>query len=371
MKKIFSLFVIAAIIASCGGKKDPKTQLAELKAKQAELAEQIKTLEEEIAATDTSASTGKVKDVIVTPITSSVFTHYLDVQGIVDADENVTIMPTMAGNVTKLFVNEGDVVKSGQILAEVDNDIYVKQLNSVQPQLALATEVFNRQQRLWNQKIGSEVQYLQAKTQKESLEKQIETLQEQIELTRIKSPINGTVDNVVLKIGQMAAPGMPAMRVVNLSKLKVKANISETHAAKVKKGNDVSIFFPDQNKEIASKVTFAAKVIDPMTRTFVTEASINASAAELRPNMIAVLKVVDYRDDNAITIPINLIQNTEKESFVFVGVEEGGKKVARKKVVTVGMVYNGSAEIISGLSTNDKLITTGASDLADGLEIKF
>ena len=370
MKKIFALFTAVAILASCG-QPDPKAELAKLRTQQAELSEKIKLLEEQIAATDTT-KTGKIKDVIVTAIVPSTFKHFIDVQGVVDADENVSIMPTMAGNVTKIYVNEGDNVKAGQLLAEVDNDIYVKQLNSLQPQLTLATDLFNRQKRLWDQKIGSEVQFLQAKTQKESIEKQIETIQEQIELTRIKSPINGTVDYVGLKLGQLAAPGaMPAFRVVNMAKLKVSANISETYASKVKKGNAVALFFPDLNKEVPSTVSFAARVIDPMTRTFVTEASLSSAAGEFHPNMIAVLKVIDYQNDKALVVPVNLIQNSEKESFLFVAEEKDGKKVARKRVVTIGSVYNGMAEISSGLNENDLVITTGASDLADGIEIKF
>lgn len=370
MKKIFALFTVAAIIASCG-QPDPKAKLAELKAKEASLKEEIQKLEAEISASDTT-KTGKVKDVIVTPVTPGMFTHYIDVQGIVDADENVSVMPQMAGNITKVYVNEGDNVKQGQVLAETDSDIYAKQLNSLQPQLTLATDLFNRQKRLWEQKIGSEVQFLQAKTQKESLEKQIETIQEQIDLTRIKSPINGTVDYVGVKIGQLAVPGaVPAFRVVNMSSLKVKANISETYASKVKKGNNVAVYFPDLNKEVTSKVSFAARVIDPLTRTFVAEALLNAAEGEFHPNMIAVLKVIDYSNEKVISIPINLIQNSEDGPFIFVATEENGKKIARKRSITVGSTYNGTAEITSGLSAGDLVVTIGASDLADGLEIKF
>lgn len=370
MKQIFAIFTAVVLLASCG-QPDPKAELAKLKAEKTQIEEKIKALEEEIAKTDTTKA-GKIKDVIVTAIAPSSFKHYIDVQGIVDADENVSIMPTMAGNVTKIYVNEGDNVKAGQLLAEIDNDIYVKQLNSLQPQLTLATDLFNRQKRLWDQKIGSEVQFLQAKTQKESIEKQIETIQEQIELTRIKSPINGTVDYVGLKLGQLAAPGaMPAFRVVNMNKLKVKANISETYASRVKKGNPVALYFPDLNKEIPSTVSFAARVIDPMTRTFVTEASLSSASGEFHPNMIAILKVIDYQNDSALVVPINLIQNSENESFIFTAEIKDGKKIARKKAVTIGRVYNGNAEITSGLNDKDLIITTGASDLADGIEIKF
>jgi RND family efflux transporter MFP subunit len=369
MKKIYFSIIVLLFLASCGG-EDKKAKLAELKKQHSELADQIKALEAELALSDTTK--GKQKDILVEAILPQAFKHYVEIQGIVDADENVSIMPMMGGNITKIYVNEGDVVKVGQVLAEVDNEIYARQINSLQPQLALATDMFNRQQRLWDQKVGTEIQYLQAKTQKESIEKQIETLQEQLDMTRIKSPINGTVDLVNTKIGQFVAPGaLPVFRVVNMSRLKVSANIAEAYAGSVKKGNEAVVYFPDLKREAASSISFVARVIDPLTRTFVTEATITGENSDLHPNMIAVLKVVDYAATDALLVPVNLIQKSEAQSFVFIAKEESGKKIARKMPVTVGYIFDGKAQITQGLNANDLLIVTGASDLADGLEIKY
>ena len=238
MIRVFSITLFAALVLTSCGSKDKKAQLDALKEQYASLGEQIKTLEAEIASTDTTTKTIKIKDVAVTEMIPTLYRHFIDVQGMVDASESVNVVPLMNGRVTRILVKEGDVVKEGQVLAELDYDLYTKQLNSLQPQLTLAKDLYERQQRLWDQKIGSELQVLQAKTQKESLEKQMETIRETIDMNIIKSPINGTVDLISLKIGQLASPMAmePAFRVVNLSGLKVKGEIAEAYAAKVNKG---------------------------------------------------------------------------------------------------------------------------------------
>lgn len=372
MKKIFFFLTISAIIAACGGAEDPKAKLAQLKSQQAEINKQIETLEKELALTD-SSSNKKIKDVVVSTLNAAPFVQYIDVQGVVDADESVDIRPTMMGSVTKIYVNEGDMVKSGQILAEIEHDVYIKQIKSLEPQLSAATDMYNRLKKLWEQKIGTEVQLIQAKAQKESLEKQIESLQEQVELSKIKSPISGTVDFVSIKIGQFATAAAmePAFRVVNMGKLKVKANIAEAYVSKVKTGNEVSLFIPDLNKSLNSKVSFVAKVIDPLTRSFVTEASLSGDNNLYHPNQLAIMKIIAYKNDNALVVPINLVQNSGNEQFLFVATYENGNKIARKRAVKVGAVYEGNAEIIEGLAPGEMIVTTGSSDLADGLSINF
>lgn len=372
MKFFVATMAAAAILVSCGA-PDKKAELEKLKAQHAAITEQIKALETELAASDTNSKPSKIKDVAVAEVQPSVFRHYIEVQGIVDADQNVSIQPSMPGKVLRVNVKEGDAVKPGQVLAEIEHDIYIKQLNAIQPQLDLARDAFSRQQRLWDQKIGTEIQYLQAKTQKESLEKQAETIREQIDMHMIKSPISGTVDHVGIKVGQMAS-GMsmePAFRVVNMSSLKVKGEIAESYASKVKVGNDVMLHFPDLNSEVESKITFTEKVIDPLTRSFTTEARLSGDNSLYHPNMIAVLKIIDYENPSAITLPINVIQNSNNESFVYVAVVKGNSTEARKQVIKIGSTYNGKAEIISGLSANDKVVVTGQLDLADGMLIKY
>jgi membrane fusion protein (multidrug efflux system) len=369
---IACLFVLSVVSVGCGS-KDKKAQLDDMKQQYAELGEKIKTLEAEIAATDTSRREIKVRDVIVTEMQTTLFRHFIDVQGIVDASQSVNMQPLMAGRVTKVLVKEGDAVKVGQVLAEMDYDIYAKQLNSLQPQLTLARDLYERQQRLWDQKIGSELQLLQAKTQVESLEKQMETLRENIEMHILKAPINGTVDFVSIKVGQLASAMTmePAFRIVNLAGLKVKAEIAESYAAKVGVGNAVQIHFPDLNTTVDSKVSFVERMIDPMTRTFTAESALNGDNANYHPNMIAVLKVIDYEKPDAIVLPVNVIQTVNNESFVYVAIQENGQWVARKRALVLGNNYDGKTEIISGLSAADKVITTGQLDVTDGSVVRF
>ncbi|MFM7730145.1 MAG: efflux RND transporter periplasmic adaptor subunit [Flavobacteriales bacterium] len=373
MKAVFAcLFIFSVVAAGCGS-KDKKAQLDEMKQQYAELGDKIKALEAEIALTDTTKREVKVSDILVTEIQPTLFRHFIDVQGIVDASQSVNMQPMMSGRVTKVLVKEGDAVKVGQVLAEMDYDIYAKQLNSLQPQLTLARDLYERQQRLWDQKIGSELQLLQAKTQVESLEKQMETLRENIEMHILKAPINGTIDFSSIKVGQLAsAMSMePAFRIVNLSGLKVKAEIAESYAAKVNVGNAVQIHFPDLNAMVDSKVSFVERMIDPMTRTFTAESALNGDNAMYHPNMIAVLKVIDYEKADALILPVNVVQTVNNESFVYVAVQENGQWIARERTLGLGNSYGGNMEVVSGLNPADKVITTGQLDVTDGSVVRF
>ena len=370
MKKIlFPALVILAAACSKPEAGDKKAQLATLKEQYTEIGEKIKVLEAEIALTDTT-NVEKIIPVAVTEAKPQAFAHYLDIQGKVDADENITISPKMPGTITKVNVDAGDEVKAGQILAETDNAALLKGLEELKTGLAVANEVYNKQKRLWDQKIGSEIQFLQAKNTKEGLEQKLATLNEQIEMTYLKSPINGTVDEVYFKVGGTVSPGYPAVRVVNTSSLKVKAEVAEGFASKVKKGNDVEVHFPDLQKDIASKLDFVGKAINPNTRTFTVEAAL-PSQEEFHPNMVAVLKVIDFKTDSAFVVPLNIIQNSEEGSYIMVAADDNGKTVATKRVVTVGHTYRGLAEILSGVAAGDKVITTGFQGLNNGELISF
>ncbi len=371
MKKIIFSLLIMGLLTSCGG-NDKKAKLEKLKQKSTELLAEINQLEKEIALSgENTNSNVKVKDVAIVNVAYESFKHYIEVQGKVDGDENVSVSAKMGGAVDRILVNEGDEVREGQTLAVLDDAVLQQGLAEVNNALAFATDVYNKQKNLWDQKIGSEMQFLSAKNNKESLEKKRETFNAQIELSKIKSPINGVVDAVDIKIGQTLMPGMPAIRVVNLNTLKVKAEISETYAAKVRKGNDVVIYFPDLEKEITSKIFYTSKVINNVTRTFSAEANLDTQNPDYRPNMIVVLKVVDYQKDSSIVIPLNYIQHSGTSAYVYVATSKDGKKVAIRKDIKVGQIYNGKVEIIDGLAVNDKLITAGYQDLTENILINY
>lgn len=365
------MIAVVAILAACSAATpdDKKAQLEKLKAQQAEISKQVQQLEKEIAATNPEEAKVKSKDVAITEVSPKKFDHYVQTQGRVEAEDNIAVSAKAPGVVIAVYANEGQQVSKGQVLAQIDNAVILRNIESMKTQMELAQTVYERQKNLWDQKIGTEVQFLQAKNNKEGLERQLASLQEQNEMMRIKSPINGTVDEVIAKIGEAVQPGQPAVRVVNTSDLKIVANVSEAYVTEVKKGNKVLVHIPELKKELESKVTFVGRTIDPLSRTFPVEIAL-PSEANLRPNMSGVIKVVFYTEPAAITIPINVVQTINDEKIVFVAEVSGKNTVARKKVVKVEGVYNGLAQV-SGLTAGDKVITFGYQGLNDGEFVKI
>lgn len=371
MKKIATLFLAATILASCG-EPDKKAQLADLKKQLAEITNQIKTLEAEIAAKGgDSTNVDNGKTVAVEVLKKQLFQHYVEVQGKIEAEENVAVSSEMPGVVTKVYVKVGDMVSKGQPLAELNNKAIAQQIVALNTQLDFVKTAYEKQKALWDKKIGTEIQYLQIKSQKESLESQLASLKAQGQMSVISSPINGVVDGVTAKIGQMAAPGYAQFTVVNLSSLKVKGEVPESYAPKVKAGSEVTLFFPDINKEVKAKVAYSAKVINELSRTFNVEVALEGDNNDYNPNMIALLKVVDYKSDSAIVVPTDVVQRAETGSFVLVSVKEKGKNIVKKRVVEVGSSYNGATEILRGLLVGDVVITKGYQNVNEGDAIQF
>jgi len=367
------LSIITIILTSCGDKtvEAKKASLEKLKSEQAALTTKIKALEDEIKSSGAKLdSREKIVNVAVSNVETSKYNHFITVQGRIDGDENATISAKVPGLVLNVLVKPGSVVKAGQVLAEFDGNAIRKQIQPLETNLAFLTDLYNKQKALWDKQIGSEIQYKQAKTNKEALEQNIAALREQLSMYKITATVNGTIDVVNLKIGQMAMPGMPYFTIVNFNKLKVKADVAESFANKIKEGNVAQVEFPDINKTITSKITYSGKGISALNRTFGVEVALPNDNTYL-PNMIAVLKIIDYSKDNAIVIPVNCIQNSQEGTNVYVAVTENGKTIAKKHLVKVGSTYNDKAEILSGLEIGEKLITVGYGDLNDGELIKF
>ena len=359
-KRYFSALLITALFAACGSPTNEE-KLKDLKQQDEKLKAEIAKLEKETNKGDTLK---KKKTVIISPVQDTVFEHYIDIQGSVDARENVNVASRVAGVITAIYVKEGQSVSKGQILAQVDDQIMKANMAELRTQLDLANTLYQKQQNLWNQKIGSEVQYLNAKNQKEGLERKIATLNDQTAQSRIISPINGTVDAVIVKLGDNAAPATPAFRVVNNTNLRVLANVAEAFSGKVKTGDAVIINFPDINKELRTKISFAARVIDPLSRTIKVEVPLQADPA-LRPNMIAQLKIIDYTTPKAVVIPVNVIQYSLGNPYVIVAQQANGNTVAKRRTIELGHTYNDKAEIKSGLQAGDKIVTIGYQGLND------
>lgn len=367
-----AILMLAIFLAACSAatpEDDKQGRLNKLKEEQAVLAEKIQKLEAQIAEENPAAIKVRSKAVSVSVIEPRVFDHYVQTQGKVESEYNILVSAKTMGVVTNVYVTEGQSVRKGQVIAQLDNSVIQRNIEGMKSQLELATSVFERQKNLWDQKIGTEVQFLQARTNKESLEKQLASLNEQNEMTRIKSPITGTVDQVAVKIGENISPGMPAARIVNSADLKIVADISEAYVTNIKKGNKVMVHIPELNEEVEAKVTFVGRTIDPLSRTFRVDVKL-PSLENLRPNMTGVIRVIFHTEPSAITVPVNVVQEVNGEKVVYVAENGGDHTVARKKVVTVGGVYSNLAQV-KGLDEGDSIITVGYQGLNDGDVVKI
>ncbi len=370
MKKLLYIS-ITLLVAACSSGNDlekKKAQLVEYQAQHDELKLKIAELEKEIALLDTSEEIRKPKLVTLMSAFSGEFNHFIDVQGTVDSEENIAIQPGMPGLITRVNVREGDNVSAGQILAEVDNRTIRESMAQLQTNLDFAKTAFEKQQRLWNQKIGTEIQYLQSKTQYESLQKSMGTLQAQLDMSRIKSPITGVIDAVNVKVGEFASPGLNgAFRVVNFSKMKVKAKVADSYIGKVKMGNPVKIILSDIQDTIQGKISFVSKVVNSMTRTFDIEISLGATNSDVRPNMLATLNINDEVLTNSISVLSNLVQkDASGNQYVMVSEGSNDKMTAHKKLVSTGVSYGDRIVITEGLNGSEKLINSGYQEVVDG-----
>ncbi len=367
-QKLITLLALVVILSACG-KKDSKQKLEELKKQKSSIEAEIKKLEAELKPSN--GQDGKSKLITVDDVKRGALEHFIEVQGTVNSDENTWVTST-GGIVTKVYVKEGDVVRAGQLLASTDANALLKGIEEAKNGLSLATTVYEKQKRLWDQNIGSEIQYLQAKNAMEGAQKSIERLEAQLSLTQMKSPINGVIDQIMVREGEIAAPGTPysGIRIVNLNKLYAEAKISDSELGKIKKGNPVKIVLNSVGKELNAPVTHVSRVVDPQSRTFMIQVALSPNE-DIYPNMAVKLNIKDAVYENVIVVPSNLLQKTESGVFIYVAENENGKWIAKQKEVREGLSYNGSSIIESGLVEGDKLITFGYSELSDGQTIKF
>ena len=364
------------ILASCGGGSEldkKKSELAQYKATFAELKGKIEQLEKEIAVLDTAKVSEKARLVTLKPITRSAFAHYVDLQGSVDSDENVAVQPGMPGLVTRVYVKEGDMVSAGKVLAETDNRAIRESIAQLQTNYDFAKTAFEKQKRLWDQKIGSEIQFLQAKTQYESLGKSMDALQAQLDMTRIKSPIAGVVDQANVKVGEFAAPNMfGAFRVVNEKSMKVIAKVAESYIGKVKVGNPVSIRIPDLNDTLIAKISYVGKVVDPMSRTFAVEISLGGIENDLRPNMMTMISIQDELLPDAVVVKSNYVQKDAMgNTYLMLAEGAKGSMKAKKQLVKTGLSYGDFVVITEGLNGTEQYIESGYQEVTDGQPLLF
>ncbi len=395
MKRIVTTgltLTVIVLLAACSSKEEKgslsekKNQLADLQKEQQAISDKIKTLEEAIQKMDTTANFGLTKQVVVTPLVLQNFSHYIDLQGKIDAQDISYVSPRgMGGQVRTLLVKQGDRVRKGQLLLKLDDAIARQGVasaqqgaESVKTQLALAKNLYQRQKNLYDQGIGAEVQLLNSKNNVDALENQlkqanegIKMAQEQLNLTNVYSDVDGVADVVAIRVGEMfqgATAAGPQIKIVNTSRLKAVVDVPENYLSSIKKGTEVVVEIPDVNKKINSTIDVIAQQINSNSRTVVAEIKIPTDGS-LKPNQLAKVKIKDYASNNAMVIPMMILQTDEKGKFVYVEETEKGKKVARKKMVTVGSIYGEFIEVLSGLQEGSKLITKGFQGLYDGQAI--
>ncbi|WP_431213158.1 efflux RND transporter periplasmic adaptor subunit [Puia sp. P3] len=378
MNKILTAVTISTtlLLAACGSTTDKgdntpaakKARLSALKDQQEKLTGQIADLEKDLGASDTAAgSKEKAKLVALTALAPTSFTHYIDLQGDVEAENMAYISPRGQGGVVReLYVKQGDHVNKGQLLLKLDDAVQRQQVAGAQTQVAYAKDLYQRRKNLWDEKIGTEVDLINAKNQVDQAETQLKTAQEQLDFTNVYADISGTLNTVTVRVGESFAPGSQAIQIINSDNLKAVVQVPEIYQERIRVGTPVKIAFPGLgNREITGTVRVAGKVINAGNRAFQVEIHI-PNDKDIRANQVAIVKLQDYTAKNVLSIPVNTLQTDEKGKYVMVASKDGEKTVAHKKTITIGQTYSDQVEVTSGLAAGDQLVTDGYQGLYEG-----
>jgi len=375
MKKLV-LIAASFILIACGEKSTEDLikdkNITELKNRKATIQSELEKIDAALLNGNKALDTEALVSVLT--LKETVFNHYLEIQGNVNTKDNILVQPEFSGTLTILNVKAGQRVSKGQILGKVDDAGMSQQLASIENQYALAKTTFERQKNLWDKKIGSEIQYLQAQAQMISAQKSVAQMRAQVAKTVIRAPFSGTIDDVFVERGQVVSPNPQGlMRIVNLSNMYVSTTVPETYIGKLKVGTTVDVFLTSLGKTYKGKVRQVANFINPSNRSFGIEVSVPNPDNLLRPNQVAQLKIIDYAINNAIVVPTNVVQEDgEHNKFVFIATNVNVKKgVAKKVVIKVGKSSDNVTEILSGLNANDVIVTEGANNIADGMKLNF
>ena len=384
MKHIYSLLLITFIIVSCSDNKNKsfddiiesndleqiRKQKAILDKEQQEIASQLKVLEEKIKELDPQQkipliTTFKVKDTL--------FNHYVELQGNVTTDQNVVISAEYSGLLQKIYVKDGAKVSKGQMLAKIDDGGLSQQYAQLKIQTELAKTTYERQKRLWEQKIGSEIQYLQAKTNYETQLEAKNQLGQQLGKTVVRAPFSGSIDDIITEEGTVVAPGQPLFRIVSLSDMFIETDVPESYISSISEGKEVEVHLPILGKTIDTKVSQASDFINPANRTFKIQVPLPNNDKLIKPNLTAKLKINDYTNEGAILIPQSIIsENAEGEQYIYIVTDKQDSVATSKRIIIkTGKTQGDLIEVTSGLSNGDEIIDEGARSVKDGQEVKI
>ena len=385
MKNIYSILLISIILASCGGNKAKSVEevisernLETIRAKKAALdteqqllTEKLNLLEVAIGELDTIK---KLPLVTTFKINDTLFNHYLELQGSVETKQNVLIYPEMAGTLLRVYVKEGQRVVKGQLLASIDDGGLIQQVAQLQIQADLAKTTFERQERLWNQKIGSEIQYLQAKSTYEGQQKAVDQLKSQLAKTSVRAPFSGVIDDVITEQGSVVSPGQSQlMRIVNLNNMYISTDVPESYINSITKNKNVLVEFPILGKQINAKIRQAGNFINPANRTFKVEIAVPNKDKSIKPNLTAKLKINDYTNENALLIRQSIIsENAKGEQYIYVVKNKDDKyAIAERVIIETGKTQGDVIEVLKGLEKGVEIIDEGARSVKDGQSVQI
>lgn len=369
--KFLPIIFFASLVISCAqeeGVEAMKTKLADLKSQAGTINSEIKTLEAEISKLDPEFANANKKSILITTAAArkGEFIHYVEVTGSVLSKKNVSISSETAGRILEVPVTEGMRVSRGQILARIDAESLERNVEEMENSLELATTIFQKQERLWNQKIGTEIQYLEAKNRKEGLEKSLASMKTQLDRALVRAPFNGTVETVQVRMGESVQPGVQMFEFVGESDLFIQSDVSESYVGVLGKGDSVNVEFPSLNKTMISRVSSVGGIINPNNRTFKVEVAL-PNMSDIKPNMIAVLKIRDYQNPSSVLVPAHLILADNQGDYVFV-VEN---QTALKKYVKRGLTANSETEILEGLTGTEVLVDKGFREVGDNFSVNI
>ncbi len=387
MKKILYTTIALIALMACGTKQQQSVEdlIAEgnieaIRAKKSEISEQQKALEDEATKLDSAIAQlgGEEKLPLVTTITAEPqnFVHYLELQGDVKTKQNVLIYPEMAGTLKRIYVTEGERVLKGQLLAKIDDGGLGSQLAQLKTQAELNKTTFERQKRLWEQKIGSEIQFLQAKTNYEASQNAVKQLESQLGKSTIRAPFSGIIDDVILDQGTVVSPGQGSeiFRIVNLSDMYIEVDVPESYLGQISKGKEAVVYFPVLGDSVTTKIRETGNFINPSNRSFRAEIPVPNFKGLIKPNLTARVRLNDYTNTEAILIPQSIIsENAEGEQYAYVSSEPNAKNeaVVTRSIITTGKTQNGQIEVLSGISSGNQIIKEGARTVKNGQKVKI
>jgi RND family efflux transporter MFP subunit len=368
MNKLLTIILITSVLFAC--EQGPKSDLDKLIERRDSLQTEMNTLKAQIAEIDTA----HVKEsalVSIDTLSKGKFEHYFEVQGIVEAQNNITLVAEIPAVITKIHVKEGDRVKKGTLLVTLDDKIITDQIEELKIKLKLATFVYEKQKNLREENIGSELDYETALNNKESLERSLQTANTQLDKAKIRAPYTGVVDNIYPRTGEMAGPQFPLIRFIALGQVSIKVDVPESYLSKIKEGDEVEVKFPDLGISHISVIKQRGSFIQPLNRSFTITIDLPKDV-NLLPNLIGVVKIKDFEKEDALLIhQENIMQDSEGNDYVFKVDQNEGKYVARKIFVDRGINYKNYTYIISGLEANDRIVSDGSRSIVDGESIRW